>query len=91
MANLHETRPKSTLILLVGYLRPLLSLSPLSLPWLPMKATTLWSLRSLRRTSQHRPVRELYCGNSSGSFATLAAIRRASSRVRLAHWVTDLV
>jgi hypothetical protein len=28
---------------------------------------------------------------ASGGFATLAAIRRATSRVRLAPWVTDLV
>jgi hypothetical protein len=29
--------------------------------------------------------------NNSGSLAMFAAIRRASSRVRLALWVTDLV
>jgi hypothetical protein len=44
-----------------------------------------------KRFPVFRLIRELYRGNSSGSFATLAAIRRASSRVRLAHWVTDLV
>jgi hypothetical protein len=31
------------------------------------------------------------CEVRSGRFATLAAIYRASSRVRLAPWVTDLV